>query len=134
MYGEDKPRGFDWVTAYYECKPVRYLERLRCGAERNTRTRNNLDGGQDGLRFACDGHPDAFSVFREGHAGIEVRFRLAEETVHVEATELLGGPGVNFAGTLTLTQEAKFRLRVGEEELDEWQVLRRALARLFFPA
>ena len=73
-------------------------------------------------------------MFREGHAGIEVRFRLAEETVHVEATELLGGPGVNFAGTLTLTNEAKCRLRVGEEELDEWQVLRRALARLFFPA
>ena len=80
MDGEEKPRGFDWVTACYECKPVRYFERLRIGAERNTRTRNNLDGGKDGLRFACNSHPDEFSVSREGHAEIEVRFRLAGET------------------------------------------------------
>ena len=72
-------------------------------------------------------------MFREGHAGIEVRFRLAEETVHVEATELLGGPGVNFAGTLTLTNEAKCRLRVGEEELDEWQVLKKGAGPVIFP-
>jgi hypothetical protein len=39
---------------------------------------------------------------------------------------------VKFSGSLTLTNDALCRLRVGDEELDEWQVLRRALERLFF--
>lgn len=135
MFKDEKPSDFDWVMARHECSPVKLFERLRLGAERNTGARNRVEGErQNGMKFGHDSHGDVFSVYREGRPGVAVRFRLSGDTIHVEATELLGGPGANFSGTLTLTNDAKCRLRVGDEDLDEWQVLRRALERLFFPA
>ncbi len=135
MGKDEPPRDFDWVTARHECSPVRFFERLRLGAEQNTETRNRVEAErQSGMKFGHDNHRGVWSVYREGRAGIAVRFRLDGDTIYVEATEALGGPEVNFSGTLTLTNEAKCRLRIGNEELDEWQVLRKALEPLFFPA
>jgi hypothetical protein len=60
-----------------------------------------------------------------------VRFYRIDEQIAVEGS---GDPvsELKFEGTLTLTNEGKCKLRVGDQELDEWQVLRKALEKLFF--
>jgi hypothetical protein len=42
------------------------------------------------------------------------------------------GIDVQFTGTVTLNNDCQCRLAVGNDELDEWQVLKRALEKLFF--
>jgi hypothetical protein len=132
------PSNFDWVKARVDCSPTAFFERLRLGAERNTKRRNDLrtdNDKQDGMKFSFtdDGH--LFSVFCEGVPGRVVKFRMeALSTIHVESQGMNADQKFSFLGTLTLTDKAKCRLKVGDDELDEWQVLRRALEPLFFPA
>ena len=129
---ENREPYFDWVKARHDCTAVNFFNRLKLSAESNVNRRNEvaaerapLDGGVQ-FRFA----PDAtmFSVFIEGNAATGVRIRLQGQQIVVEGTNV----NVNFSGNLMLTGDARCRLRVGNDELDEWQVLRRALEPLFF--
>jgi hypothetical protein len=52
-------------------------------------------------------------------------------TIHIEGV-FADHRELSFAGTLTLTNQARCKLNVNGEALDEWQVLRKALEPLFF--
>jgi hypothetical protein len=57
-----------------------------------------------------------------------VRFNLEGSRIAVEGS----GIDVQFSGTVTLNDAGECRLEVAGAELDEWQVLKRALEKLFF--
>ena len=131
------PTNFDWVTARAACSAVKFFERLCLTAQQNVKTRNEgltTAERQDGLSFGFDAPNAGFSVFHQGVPGKAVRFWLDGETIHVRGTDVGGREKATFSGTVTLTDEALCKLKVDGQELDEWQVLKKALEPLFFPA
>ena len=71
----------------------------------------------------------SFAVFTESTQGPTVRVRLDGPRIIVSSDEA----GDRFAGTVTLDDDGRCRLRVDGEALDEWQVLKRALETVLFP-
>lgn len=129
---EPKPSDWDWVTARKECSMPLFFERLKTLAQRDVKTRHAMrqeliDLGPVNFDAQIAGTFTVLRNFAPGHHA-SVRFRLEGDRLFVEGA----GVQVNFDGSLTLTDDGDCRLRVGEKELDPWQVLRRALEPLFF--
>ena len=123
------PGDWDWVSARHECSPRKFFERLDLLAQQNVKQRNAIGGAA----FGHVSHKSLFSVFGENRSGPlgspAVRFVLDDKgTIRVEAS----GLDVGFEGELTLNNSGECRLKVGSEELSEWQVLKRALEPLLF--
>lgn len=124
------PHNWDWVTARVECSERKFFERLYLGAQGNIKKRMELIPPTGARKsFKCESSDQMFSVFSEAADGPTVRFRLEVERIHIESAR----GDINFNGTVTLDNQGRCRLRVGSEELDEWQVLKRALEKLLFP-
>jgi hypothetical protein len=124
----DLPPDFDWVSARKKCSALEVFEQLRQDAKSNVEA---FKAGAE--RSACDfitTQPDVFSVFRQEFRGlVGVRFVLRNSEIQIEGE---GGIPVNMTATLTLNDKGECRLRVGNDELDRWQVLRRALEPVLF--
>ena len=126
------PPNFDWVTIRANCTALDMFARLRDLARRDTGLRNGYVGenqSEDRFRYHdSESNEWAFSVWdRLGRTRRGTDFRLDAEVIHIEPTE-----GEAFTATVTFTDAGECRLKVGNEVLDLWQVLRRALEPLFF--
>jgi hypothetical protein len=132
MSDADLPPAWDWVTARAQCSVRAFFERLALGAQQNVATRMALLAGQplqpravvrsELLGTVC-------SVFTESTKGPVVRLYLDGARLVVRSDD----GTIDFAGTVTLDDQGRCRLRVGAEALDEWQVLKRALEPVLFP-
>lgn len=99
---------------------------------RDVQTVNNrLSDHEAPFEFASS-QPGIFTVLRRERFAdpVGVRFALYGEEIRIEGR----GVDVGISATLTLNDLGECRLRVGDQELDRWQVLRRALEPLFFGA
>lgn len=120
----------DWVTARANCSPAVMFERLRQMAEANTQKRNEQLRGE---RFVfmesedTDVRKTRFTVFDQG-THKRVQFDLKGQVI--VASDRQGN--VLAEAALTLTDEGECRFRVGTNELESWQLLRRTLEPLFF--
>jgi hypothetical protein len=128
------PSSFDWVTARAQCTAAEAFESLRQLAQTNVEQINKFRGGTSlaGPRFAFKDFEDpshrAFTVFDT--FGIERRavdFSLVGESIYIRPIdrEVIHPSPI-------LTEGGECRYKVGAEELYAWQLLRRALERLFF--
>jgi len=129
---EPLPATWDWVTARAQCSARAFFERLALGAQQNVTTRvallpSGAVAPRDVVRVAT--HGTSFAVFTEATPGPTVRVRLDGPRIVVAREDGLE----SFAGTVTLDDTGRCRLRVGAEALDEWQVLKRALEPVLFP-
>jgi hypothetical protein len=123
------PPDFDWVTARKKCSALEVFEQLR------QETKRNIDAFHEGMeRPVCEVASSGMEVFVVARhfwgRRIAVRFILTKDEILIEGI----GVEVNMTATLTLNDKGQCRLRVGAEELDRWQVLRRALEPLLFSA
>jgi len=126
-HDDTRPRDFDWVRERYRCTTRGIFEELRTLAARDVQTANQL---KTGARSEFDsGGSHSFSVVashgRAGGVGLDFVSRS-------DAIEIRGN---NETVVLTVTMDDAGRcwLCWGEERLEPWQVLRRALEPLFFP-
>lgn len=129
------PSDFDWVTARAKCSAAEIFESLRQLALGNVAQINTFRGGTNpqGPRFKfSDADPrkgrgffvwDTFSA-TERRA---VDFWLLDDVIRVEQSAR-----TPIDATLTLNDDGQCRFKVGTDELDNWQLLRRALEWLFF--
>jgi len=113
------------------------FESLRQLVQVNVETINNFRGQQRsrftgterqfGFGFAVT---DAAASFNSR----SVRFWLREDEISVEQSKQFHRQrqAVSFRAYLTLNDAGQCRFRVGTDELDKWQLLRRALEPLFF--
>lgn len=122
--------GFNWVKARHECSAARMFTRLALRAAANVKDRNDLQDQKPrgGIKFEFESNGARFAVFQDCHNRPSVTFILDGGRICVEGDN----PPVCFAGTVTLNNEGQCRLKVGQEELEEWQVLKRALEGFFF--
>jgi hypothetical protein len=122
---------FNWVKARHECSVVAVFERLKLGAGADVDERNRLGTSSERplkefqVRSA---NGDRFVVFQDTSPPRSVAFVLSGRQICVTSDS----PPINFAGVVTLNDEGECRLKVGDDELEEWQVLKRALETLFF--
>jgi hypothetical protein len=126
---EPLPPTWDWVEARAACSARQFFERLYLGAQANLATRTRLltaDEHGPRMAFQHTATPQAFSVFTRLDTGPVVRVRVDGPQISIDGDDA-------FAGTVTLDDQGRCRLRVGTEDLDEWQVLKRALEGFLFP-
>jgi hypothetical protein len=130
MPKEKRPSDFDWVTMRAQCSALNMFGLLQADAQKNTDTMEALATARGTpLGLQCIVNTGSFVVVRRLLVGeIGVRFTLSDDQILVESQ----GVDVHFSARLTLNNDGECRLLVGEEELDRWQVLRRALEPLFF--
>jgi hypothetical protein len=129
---EPLPSDWDWVTARRECSIETFYERLLAGARKNVQTRKEMriDLRDEGPIDLSSSVPGIFSVIRSVSHGkhVVVRFTLERDRIVIEGS----GVTVKFEGRVMLNDKGECRLSVDGQELDDWQVLRRALEPVFF--
>jgi hypothetical protein len=126
---EKRPRDFDWVTARHECSLAAVFAHLQDLATRNVETRNGTRRSEP-VQFSVSAGDGYFVVIRDGNLGQgSVTFRLRQSDIEIERA------GQSSSVTLTLNDEGHCKLLIEgvSENLDPWQVLRRALEPIFFP-
>ncbi len=108
---------------------MKVFELLHLEAKRNVETFNAASPQHEQWDFAASNN--VFSVVQRQFSGfVGMRFTLVQDEIAIEGE----GVSLRMIATLTLNDEGDCRLRVNDETLDRWQVLRRALEPLFFSA
>jgi hypothetical protein len=121
------PSDFDWVTARHQCSVAKMFEALHLEAKANVETMNRL-APERPWNFVDAG--GGFSVSRRTEFGQRgVRFTVNDQSAVVVTGH---NAPVNFTASITLNDDGECRFLVDGQELDRWQVLRRALEPLLF--
>lgn len=124
---------FNWVAARAKCSASKLFDVLRLDAERDVASRNRVrDLEQEPYAFTFTHNGSAFTVRCEGKVperrGV-VDFQLTGEGKAIVVTregKLL------FEVSPGLSQGGACKFKVGDEDLEAWQVLMKALEPLFF--
>jgi len=124
------PSDWDWVQARHSCAIAAIFRQLELDAQLNVEKRQALvKPDRDDFGFRFESRDKMFLVSRVASRGARtVVFRLTSDHINVER---LGGEEI-LRATVTLNNDGECRLRVEGQELDRWQLLRRALEGLFF--
>jgi hypothetical protein len=129
---EMPPSDFDWVTARNDCSMPNMLQRLRLLAKANVETRNKQELDSAGFIDADRAGNVVFSVWSKRVHGNErhaADFSISDDTKVLTVRR----GGQSFTVTVTVDDFGVCKCKVGNEELDPWQVLKRALEPLLFP-
>jgi hypothetical protein len=124
------PPDLDWVTRRAKCSAEFMFGVLRRHAQENILRRNALTGPHEAAeRFMFEEHEGRFAVYEPTTSGSRkaVDFRLEGDAIHVQSST-----GHVFEATLTLDNNGRCKFKVGQDELDSWQVLKLGLESLFF--
>ena len=123
-------KNFDWVTARAECSPAEQFHKLRDLAEENVDVQNRqLSSERQPVFKCCSGGRGTFTVFRNAPKGRAVVFTASEDGISIADD---GNPDPLCHARLTLDRKGCCKFLVGEEQLDVWQLLHRALESLLF--
>lgn len=132
MDRKDRESTWDWVTARHACSLEAFFERLYLGTVKNVEVRlAQAQADRQRLPLVVQQVDSTlFSVTRPLTAArsAAVRFKRSATEIRVEGMEV----AVNVRGTVTMNDDGHCRLLVDGQELDEWQVLKRAFESLFF--
>jgi hypothetical protein len=129
----DTPRNLNWVAERSKCSLSAVFKELEIGVKEDVKAVNAL----------YPNHPPAFSVTagKNQFSVILVVDALTSEIAGAVDFELgkdditVKNPNsVMFKATITLNNEGECKLRLGDDqpELEQWQVRRMALEKLFF--
>jgi hypothetical protein len=124
---------FDWIKARLACSPQMIFKELEYGVGRDVDTikaQRPERAEEFQVLPAADGKMQ-FSIIRHHPKGRSetVEFSLVGEKIAVK-NPLTGA--VSFTASLTLNNDGECRLKVNNEELEQWQVRRKALEDLLF--
>lgn len=124
----------DWVIARRDCGPRTAFARLLAGARRDVDIRNNQREENDAYAFKVSTEGgESFRVGREGR-GLDsegVRFTLTPTGIRVESSDD-AVVKIKFDAKVGLNANGECRLFADGEELEEWQIRKRALEPLLF--
>jgi hypothetical protein len=124
------PRELDWVKELAACSTVQVFNELRLGVDADVEAANLVRRQSPGTEFRLihNNANDAFTVLHNGGPGPQVKFYLESNQIRIEdeASHQM------FLATLTLNNEGRCKLRINDEELEQWQVRRMVLEKLFF--
>ena len=118
---------FNWVEKRCACSVADVFIALIKEVEIDTATRHAQSAGlQVGFRFQSYGNRK-FVVYRSSmDHSTEVEFVCKDKGIHAKGNKL------NLVATVGINDQGECRLRIGEEELENWQFRKRVLEALFF--
>jgi hypothetical protein len=118
---------FDWVKARAACSLYKVFEELKRSVNDDVLAINAEQCKGQPARFFFEVESDKkFLVFCETASG-SIDFVCSDTGITV-----FGYGKSQFTATITLNKDGQCKLRVGSEELEQWQVRRMALEDLFF--
>lgn len=128
MADKKVPTDLDWVAVRMECSAYKMFKELKNGVREDVHKRN--EGRQnESVVFELGAESGkGFSVFRSSNAGteaIDFLFENNEVIVSDNQTTL-------FRATATVNDEGRCKFVVGNDELEHWQLRKKALEKLFF--
>ena len=131
------PPNFNWVKERFACSLLLVFKSLEEGVRKDVETMDGLVNSKEDIIFKTHTSSNKqFSAIRIDDAvrGISrsVDFRLSEDGIRVYLSTPNGEEEFLFTANVTLDDEGHCKLRVREENLDQWQVRKRALENLFF--
>ena len=129
MTGEE----FNWVKAREECSVIKAFLHLRHGVEEDLQNIKALSKGS-GRVFDFTQQGESFTVFEGVRPIRTVTFSMDESRTRIliEQDNGDGRSPATLSVALTLNKEKQCRFLLGEEELEGWQLRKKALERLFF--
>ncbi len=132
---DKRPFDWDWVTERGNCSIPVMFERLRDLAKRDVQKRNEQVLRQQFQVLDeedVDVRERSFRVV-DSSSSRDVEFQRDDKLIVVRLRRA-GAVETQLRVTLTLTDEAgcQFKLDSGEQVLDGWQLMKRALEPLFF--
>jgi hypothetical protein len=125
------PVEFDWVRARSQCSLNVVFKELHNSVQNDVRTMESILPPNRQVKLSVTAFDRVrFSVVREGDDSFSdsVNFTLANGAIIAEDDDKT----FQHIATLTLNNEGKCKLTVGNDELDQWQFRRKALEKLFF--
>jgi hypothetical protein len=121
---------FDWVNARADCSLVAAFIRLEGNATKDADIATKLFKERRKFKvIPRDGN--SFSVYEEVQPQRHVTFKLSETQISIVKRHG-GGEDVQFSVTLTIDKNKECRFLIEGDELEEWQVRKKALEPLFF--
>jgi hypothetical protein len=127
---------FNWVKERHACSLLVVFKSLEHGVREDVMTIESLTDPREDIHFEVTSSSKQFSAMRIDDAirGISksVDFRLSDDVITVHFTGSKGGEQLLFTAGVTLDNEGQCKLRIGDESLEQWQVRRMALEKLFF--
>jgi hypothetical protein len=129
------PENLNWVQARADCSLQNIFKALELGAREDVEQMMSRLGSHDQIKFSVVPGNKRFSVIRIDDPmtsiSIAVDFIYARDEITVQ-TVSNDQCGVLFTVGITLDNNGRCKLKVKDAELEQWQVRRMALERLFF--
>ena len=119
------PHELDWVTKRAECSAAQVFMELELDVERDVELINSKRQTPPKIGFSK--RETFFAAYQVENSQSQVRFTLRDG--HLEITGISAEPVMV---ALTLNDEGRCKLKVEGKELEQWQVRRMALEKLFF--
>jgi hypothetical protein len=131
------PASLEWVKKRAACSIQQVFAELKLGVKGDVEDMQSTLKPQEETRFNFAEAGKRFSVTRVddpmSSIGQSVYFECSNKTIIVSGDGDFGEEKM-FTAELTLTNEGHCKLKVGQDELYQWQFRRMALERLFFKA
>lgn len=122
-----KPPDFDWVSVRHGCTIAQMFVTLKRLAKRDVDRFNELAG--ESLVTVNDGYDASIFAVTRPRFGEKLTVVFSESNEGITIRTLERG---EWFLTLTMTDDAECKLKMGSDVLDPWQVLRRALESVLF--
>jgi len=132
--GASVPGNFNWVKSRADCSLAVVFKSLEHGVSEDVKVANGLVGSSP-IRFSLVQGSRQFSVIREeGATALSPIPTTYEVNFIIEGQEIVISRENRafLRASLTLNNEGECKLKIGDSELDQWQVRRMALEELFF--
>jgi hypothetical protein len=130
------PENLNWVKVRAACSIGAMFKALELGAHEDVAEVTLLIKPQDNIAFSVVANHRRFSVIREDGATAGTPVPVTREVNFVlegKAIVISDGNGrLQLKATITLNNEGQCKLVVENNEVEQWQVRRMALEKLFF--
>jgi hypothetical protein len=129
------PENLNWVKARAECSLVSVLKELEHGAREDVEAAKLLVKPHEHIEFSVVANPRRVSVIREDAATSAAPIPVTRDVNFViEGQEIIVSTQnqILLRATITVNNEGLCKLVVKNEELEQWQVRKMALEKLFF--
>jgi hypothetical protein len=127
------PADFHWVLARSKCSIAVVFTELQLGAVDDAKKAQSTLSQQGWPTFeATNIIGNSFCVVRAQNPLFSKRVEFSHSENEIQVRD--DHAKLFMTATLTLTNEGECKLKVGDQELEQWQFRRMALEGLFFPA
>jgi hypothetical protein len=135
MTSDLAPERLNWVGARIKCSLPQIFKALELGVREDVEEMQSNLGPHDEVKFSVASSNKRFSAMRVDDPMmsimVSVDFVLSKDEITV-STSSNDGAEVLFTAGITLNNEGRCKLKVKDIELEQWQVRRLALEKLFF--